>query len=79
MDKVLKQKNRDTSVYFRFFIFFNSDQMISFLSTENLMLAYQNACKSRKNKKEVYIFNQDLEKNLNDILKNLIDKTYIHG
>lgn len=53
--------------------------MISFLSTQNLMLAYQNACKSRKNKKEVYIFNQDLEKNLKSILDDLTWKTYIHG
>jgi len=51
---------------------------MKFLSTENLILAYKNALKSRKTKHEIYIFNQNLEKNLKNILSDLQNRIYTH-
>lgn len=52
---------------------------MKFLSIENLMLAYKNALKSRKNKHEVYVRNQNCESNLNQMYEELKSKTYQHG
>lgn len=51
---------------------------MSFLNAKNLMIAYKKARKSRKEKQEVYLFEQQLEARLLKLLDDLKTKTYIH-
>lgn len=52
---------------------------MTFLNNSNILGAYKLARKARKNKKEVYLFDQQLETRLLDIINDLKNKTYIHS
>ena len=47
-------------------------------SQSQILQAYNKAIKSRKNKLEWIMFNREIEKNLNEILNGLNNKSYIH-
>jgi RNA-directed DNA polymerase len=49
-----------------------------FLSTNNLIRAYNNVLKRRKNKYEAYEFNLNIEYNLQKIIQDLKDRKYEH-
>lgn len=51
----------------------------SFLSIQNLLKAYRNARKSRKESYEVYLFDQNREEHLLRMRDELINGRYVHG
>lgn len=64
-------------VYLIHFLYLYENEM-KFLSIENLLKSYKKAVKKRKEKTEVYIFNQEQEKNLKKILEDLRNRKYKH-
>lgn len=52
---------------------------MTIFTATNILDAYKLARKSRKTKQEVYMFEQNLEKRLLDILDDLKNKKYVHG
>jgi len=52
---------------------------MTFLNNKNLMFAYKLARKARKNKQEVYLFEQQLEMRILDILSDLQNRIYKHS
>lgn len=51
---------------------------MKFLSYENLLLAYKNARKSRKDKQEVYLFDLNMEEKIFKMFEDIKQKRYIH-
>jgi len=52
---------------------------MNFLNAKNILEAYKNARKSRKNKYEVYLFDQNREERLFKMLDELKKKKYVHS
>ncbi len=52
---------------------------MNFLTAKNILEAYKNARKSRKNKYEVYLFDQNREERLFKMLDELKKKKYVHS
>ena len=51
---------------------------MTFLTIENMFLAYEKAKKSRKRKREVYEWDYNFEFNMKNFKNDLLKKTYIH-
>jgi hypothetical protein len=52
---------------------------MTIFTAKNILEAYNLARKSRKNKQEVYMFEQNLEERLNKMINDLKNRKYIHG
>jgi len=52
---------------------------MTFLTVENMFLAYSKAKKSRKTKREVYEWDYNFELNMRNLKNDLLSKKYIHG
>lgn len=52
---------------------------MTFLTVENMFLAYNKAKKSRKTKREVYEWDYNFELNMRNFINDLVQKKYIHS
>lgn len=52
---------------------------MTFLTVENMFLAYNKAKKSRKSKREVYEWDYNFELNMRNFINDLVQKKYIHS